>query len=50
MGATSASWGHDSNNRLLQIAATGVPGYSYLFDANTGNLNYRTNLLRDKSG
>jgi RHS repeat-associated protein len=49
IGATSASWGYDSNNLLSQIAAAGVQGYSYSFDANTGNLNYWTNSLRSKS-
>jgi RHS repeat-associated protein len=50
IGSTAASWTYDSGSNLLSgISATGVQGYSYSFDGNTGNLNSRTNSLRTKT-
>ncbi|WP_423128674.1 RHS repeat-associated core domain-containing protein [Gaoshiqia sp. Z1-71] len=49
IGSASASWNYDSNNMLSQIAASGVQQYNYSFDVNTGNLNSRTNFLKNKT-
>ena len=49
IGSTSATWGYDANNMLSQIKATGVQQYDYSFNANTGNLNSRSNYLKSKS-
>jgi hypothetical protein len=48
-GATTASWGYDSNNLLSQVAATGVQRYDYLFNADDGNLTWRKNYLKSKT-
>jgi len=49
IGATSSSWGYDGNNLLSQINATGVQRYDYSFNADDGNLTYRTNFLKNKT-
>lgn len=46
IGSTAASWSYDSNKLLSGITASGVQGYGYSFDVNTGNLGSRTNSLK----
>lgn len=47
IGTTPCSWSFDGNNMLSQINATGVQQYNYSFNVNTGNLNSRTNYLKN---
>lgn len=49
LGGTTCTWSYDAGNMLSQIAATGVQQYGYSFNANTGNLNSRTNMLKTLS-
>ncbi len=50
IGSIASTWSYDSSSNLLSgILAPGVQGYSYSFDANTGNLTSRTNSLRTKT-
>ena len=50
IGNTASTWSFNSSSNLLsQISATGVQGYTYSFDSNTGNLGTRTNSLKSKT-
>ncbi|MDP3915641.1 MAG: hypothetical protein Q8R96_18095 [Bacteroidota bacterium] len=49
IGTIESTWGFNSSSNLLSsISAPGVQGYTYSFDANTGNLSTRTNTLLGK--
>ncbi len=50
VGPTNVSWTYDSGSNLLSaISGWNERGYTYSFDANTGNLNSRTNSLQSKT-